>query len=144
MNRSVAPIAVVLLGLAMGGCLERRLYITSDPPGAVVWVNDVEVGRTPVQTAFTFYGEYDVRLSADGHEPLSTSRKAIAPWYEYPPIDLLAEAWPGMIKNEVRWHFLLAPTPDSSSITEQELLFRARQMRDELAGKQQEPAKDGS
>lgn len=143
MSRAVALIALVFLGTAMGGCLERRLYITSDPPGATVWVNDVEVGRTPVESAFTFYGEYDMRLSADGHEPLSTSRRAVAPWYEYPPLDLFAEAWPGMIKNEVHWHFQLAPTPELGSINEQELLYRAKQMRDELVGKQK-PAGDGS
>ena len=61
-------IAVFACGLAIcsTGCLKRTISVTTEPPGALVWINDVEVGRTPLETDFTFYGIYDVRLRREG------------------------------------------------------------------------------
>ena len=66
------------LGAWAGGCgrQERVIEITSEPAGAVVWLNDRELGRTPVQTEFLFFGVYDVRLALEGYEPVVTSREA--------------------------------------------------------------------
>lgn len=47
------------------GCVERTITITSEPSGALVHLNDEEVGRTPLTVPFTFYGVYDVRLEMD-------------------------------------------------------------------------------
>ncbi len=110
---------------ALTGCLERRLYITSDPPGAIVRLNDVDVGRTPVEVDFEWYGTYDVRLSKDGYEPLATSQKADAPVHEWPGIDLVAMALPVRFKNDVRWHFTLEPSPDDA----QGAIDRGREVR---------------
>lgn len=121
--------AIVLLGgfAAMaGGCLERTVTITSKPPGAVVWLNDVEVGRTPVTTGFTFYGVYDVRLRKEGYEPVVTTREAKAPIYEHPPLDLAAEALPVRVRTRLSWDFELVP---ASATNEGELLERARDLR---------------
>lgn len=129
-------LALGLCALACGGCLERRIQITSEPPGALVWVNDVEVGRTPTETSFTYYGVYDVRVRKDGYEPIVTSRKAKAPLYEYPPIDLLASATPADISTTVRWHFDLEPVPDAGDeareAVETDLTERAREFRSRL------------
>ena len=107
------------------GCVERLIMITSEPSGALVYLNDEEVGRTPVTVPFTFYGTYDVRLEADGHEPLWTKQKAEAPWWEAPPVDLVAEAIPGG-KAHLEWHFQMnvRPEPDEPA-----LIDRARQLR---------------
>ncbi|MBX3358421.1 MAG: PEGA domain-containing protein [Phycisphaeraceae bacterium] len=107
----LAVAAVSACGLA--GCVERTLRITSDPPGALVWLNDVQVGRTPVETDFTYYGSYDVRVRLDGYEPLSTVRDAKIPAYEIPPIDLGAEMVPTKISSTIDWHFVLEPTLES-------------------------------
>ncbi|MBT4015057.1 MAG: PEGA domain-containing protein, partial [Deltaproteobacteria bacterium] len=37
------------------------MSISSNPPGALIWVNDREIGRTPVSFNFTYHGEYDIR-----------------------------------------------------------------------------------
>lgn len=125
----------VLLALC-AGCLDRTLVITSDPPGASVTVNDVEVGRTPVEAAFTYYGDYDLLLTLDGHEPLRTRATASAPVYEYPPLDLVAEAVPARIRNRVRWHFTLQPSPEASGPATQleaDVAERARALRERLS-----------
>ena len=64
----------VLFCCLMLGCGDRTISITSSPSGALVWVNDREVGRTPVQIGFIYDGQYDVRIERDGYEPIMTAR----------------------------------------------------------------------
>lgn len=126
----------VLCVLTLPGCLTRKVSITSEPPGATVWVNDVEVGRTPAEAAFRYYGVYDVRVEKEGCEPLRTRARARAPFYEYPPIDLAANAIPGA-EHVVRWHFTLEPALETSlpkAQLEQDLLGRARGLRGQALG----------
>ncbi len=135
MRRRLAAFALLPAALVLPGCLERTIRITSEPPGAVVWLNDTELGRTPVETDFTFYGVYDVRMHLEGYEPLTTSREAKAPFYEYPGIDIFAEAVPARIPTLVEWNFVLVPLAEKGMPKPQaegELLGRAREMRGTL------------
>jgi hypothetical protein len=124
----------VLAAMALGvlaGCMTRTIEITSEPSGALVTLNDVEVGRTPVRAEFTYYGVYDVLLTREGYEPLRTSARARAPVYELPPVDLAANAIPGAT-HTVRWHFVLEEALESRgdrAAMERDLLERARALR---------------
>ena len=111
--------------LLSAGCVERLISITSEPSGALIHLNDEEVGRTPLTVPFTFYGTYDVRLEADGYKPLWTQRKAATPWWETLGIDLIAEALPDG-KSHLKWHFEMELEP---VLDEAGMLDRARQMR---------------
>lgn len=121
-------LVLLLAMLTLTGCLERKITVTSNPPGATVWINDTEVGRTPLSTGFKYYGSYDVRLRRDGYEPLSTSRDAIAPITEYPPFDLFASAAPWTIRKNVEWKFDLVPI-DPGLTEPKALIERASAMR---------------
>lgn len=94
---------------SLTACVERTISVTSEPAGALVYLNDEEVGRTPVDVPFTFYGTYQVRLQRDGYHALTTNQKAIAPWWEAPGPDLIAEMIPN---NHVKlsWHYDLKKT----------------------------------
>ena len=127
--RTVLLIAIGLALAAASGCVRRTIRITSDPTGALVWLNDREVGRTPVEVDFVHYGTYDVRLALEGYEPLSTGGRAKAPLWDAPGLDLVAEAIPGEPRVEVHWHYDLAPLDDDRDA----LLTRARELR-ETAG----------
>ncbi len=119
---------VVLVGAAPA-CVQRRISITSTPPGALVHLNDQEVGRTPLEVPFTFYGTYDVRLEAAGRPPLWTTARAKQPWWEYPGPDLIAELIPNQT-SRVAWDFDIPPAdPDEADVPA--LLRRAEAMRDE-------------
>lgn len=123
----VIPVTTVL-AMALGGCVERKIFITSEPTGALVRLNDVEVGVTPVEVKYTWYGTYDVQLERPGYEPLTTEATARAPVHSVPGLDILADLWPGRIKDHVYWHFELTPTeynPDA-------VVDRARAMRNEI------------
>lgn len=112
------------------GCAERRIYVTSQPEGATVIINDVNVGQTPVEVDFLYYGRYDVRLSKDGYEPILTSERIKAPLWDWPGLDVVAAAVPGKEKKEVYWHYELTPAetdPDA-------LIGRAATLRERLAG----------
>lgn len=124
-TRATLTIALCGMACALTGCLERRLHITSEPPGALVHLNDVEVGRTPCEVDFEFYGVYDVRLTLDGYEPLMTSAEAKVPAHELPVIDLAALVLPVKFKNDVRWNFTLTRADEDTDA----LIERARALR---------------
>ncbi len=91
--------------------MERRITLASDPAGAIVLLNDVEVGRTPLTIPFEWYGDYDIRIRLDKnvgtaenpiikHYYIHTHRKTVTPWYEFLGIDLFAELSPVTYKDE--------------------------------------------
>lgn len=136
-SRSVRVAGALCVGVTAlaDGCMQRSLEITSEPEGATVYLNDVEVGRTPLEVGFTYYGEYDVLLMKDGYEPLRTRADAVAPVYEHPPLDLAAEAMPWGVRTRVPWHFVMTPLPataEEKAAAEAALLDRARATREKL------------
>ena len=95
---TVAAVLVLSPGL---GCVERTAKIQTQPPGALVIVNDEEVGVSPVKFSFLWYGDYDIILRKPGYQTLKTHYKLDAPWYQWPPIDLVAETMvPVMIHDD--------------------------------------------
>jgi hypothetical protein len=85
---------LLLLPPLLGGCVQQRLNITSTPPGALVYLNGAEVGRTPMTRNFTWYGDYDVELRKEGYQTLKTHAQLIAPWWNWVPLDLFANLLP--------------------------------------------------
>ena len=126
MTRALLLLVCVLV--LAPGCVQRRIHVTSEPSGALVHLNDEEVGRTPVTVPFTHYGTYDVRLALAGHEPLWTTAKAQAPWWEYPGPDLIAEAIPNG-RSDVRWHFTLEPQAKADDAEVDRLIQTAELLR---------------
>jgi len=113
-----------------GGCVRRTIRVTSDPPGALVYLNHQEIGRTPVEVGFHHYGEYDVRLVHPDFEPIVTHEKASPPLWDAMPLDLVAEAMPGEPHSQVHWHYILAPKDNARD----DVLTRARELRERLIG----------
>lgn len=120
---AVLVAAAAVGAMVLGGCVRRTIDITSEPSGAMVTLNDRQVGRTPVAVDFTYYGTYDVRLSLDGHEPLVTSAEATPPIWDNVPLDFVAEALPSRLDSVVTWHFVLEPERNDG------LLERAEEFR---------------
>jgi len=148
---SVVVAGVVGFGVGMVGCSsggggggvagwggnQRTIRVTSEPAGALVWLNDVEIGRTPVETDFTFFGTYDVRLRLDGFEPVTTSRKASAPLHEWPGVDLAAAVIPMRFETLIEWHFEMLEAEEfrlDAAEAERRLLERAGEMRRVTSG----------
>jgi hypothetical protein len=123
-----------LAAAGLGGCRTRTLEITSDPPGALVWLNDEQVGRTPLETGFVHYGAYDVRLRLEGYNPIVTHRTAGAPLVDQPGPDFVSQAFPG--DSRTVWHFKLDPLPELTDQrgAEDAAFERAKAFRDKMGG----------
>jgi hypothetical protein len=125
---------------ALAGCVERRITIGSEPSGAIVLLNDQEIGRTPITVPFTWYGDYDIRLRYERNDGtpespkwvrhyLHTHKETKIPWFEIVPMDFFAEVLPIPFKDEHVWAF---PIPQVAEIPDEELLKNAQQLRDQL------------
>lgn len=111
--------------------MERTLTLTSDPPGALVYLNGQEIGRTPLVRDFTFYGNYDVQLRKEGYETVKTSANVIAPVHGWVPFDLLAELAPWRIRDNHDFNFTLIPASVQPAEPE-DLMARGEEMRGQL------------
>jgi hypothetical protein len=112
---------------AGGGCVQRRMTVRSEPPGALVYVDDYQIGTTPVSTDFIYYGTRKIRLVKDGYETLTVRQPFPIPWYEIFPLDFVTEnLWPWEIRDERVVD--LAMTPAASTPSES-VVARAEQAR---------------
>ncbi len=119
-----------LLAAVLAGCVERKLTINTEPQGAIITLNDQQIGTSPVTVSFNWYGNYQVRVQKDGYETLDTSRQLKAPLHDWPPLDFFAEiVYPGVIVDSYEWSFDLAP---KQYPTRTELIENAQALRDEV------------
>ena len=103
------------------------MTIRSNPPGALVYVDDYEIGVTPVSTDFIYYGKRKIRLVKDGYETLTVLQPVPAPWYEYPVLDFVSENFtPGQIRDQHTFDYRLVP---QAVIPTEQLLARGEQLR---------------
>ena len=137
MPRAIIPTIILTSALLLAaGCANlRRIIVTSEPAGARVFLNDQEIGVTPAEASFKFYGTYSVRLDKPGYEPIVTTRKASAPVHEWPGLDLVATVIPYRFTDRQQWHFDLTPALETQldeRDLEDGLRERAREVREQL------------
>jgi hypothetical protein len=129
-----AILALVLAALVVPtGCVRRRLAVRSNPPGALVFVDNQQIGTTPCSVDFTYYGTREIRLVKPGYETLTVNQPIPMPWYQIPPIDFVSEnVMPNKIEDHRTVAFDLQP---QLIVPTEQLLDRANQLRQEtLAG----------
>ena len=125
--RSRWIVLAALVSVGLGGCVQRRMMIRSNPPGALVYVDDYEIGTTPVSHSFTYYGTRKIRLVKDGFETLTLMQPIPAPWYEIPPLDFFSEnLLPGELRDYRTLTYQLRP---QMVVPPDELLGRAEALR---------------
>lgn len=123
---------LALLGLLCTGCVQRRLMIVSNPPGALVYVGNQEIGTTPVAVNFTYYGTRQVKLVLDGHETLTDRIWLRPPWYEVFPLEFVSENLvPVTIRDHRQITYNLQPQLIQSNDA---LIDRANQLRQSSGG----------
>ena len=129
-TRYLFEIGVIACGvMLLAGCVERKLTIVTEPSEAVVWLNDEEIGVTPVTVNFNWYGDYNVRIEKPGFEILNTHRLLKPPAHDRFPLDFFAEVlWPKTIENSYTWKFDLGPY---QQVPAEELIKQAGHMRDQ-------------
>ena len=129
--------AVAGLALVPSGCVERRMTIRSNPPGALVYVDNYEIGAAPVSTNFTYYGTRQIRLVKDGFETLTVEQPIPPPWYEIPPLDFVTENFvPGQIRDHRTLSYNLTP---QMVVPADQLLARGEELKSRVGSSPQPP-----
>jgi len=125
-----ALVAGLILSVSLCGCVERRLTINTVPQGALVELNDEEIGVSPVTVEFNWYGVYNVAIRKEGFETLKTHRELKGPWYDKFPFDFFAQlVSPKRIVDAYEWTFELA---EKQQISREELIRDAQELKKQL------------
>jgi len=126
---SISGLVVVglIATLLLTGCVERQLTINTEPKGALVFLNDEEIGESPVTASFEWYGDYNVRISKEGYETLNTHRKLKRPLHDKFPFDLFAMVIPKRTVNSYQWTFTLE---EKRQISREQLIQNAEELKE--------------
>ncbi len=123
----LAVCLIVAVAIPARGAVRRRLNVNSNPPGALVYVDNQQIGTTPCSVDFIYYGTREIRLIKPGFETLTVNQPIPTPWYEVPGLDFVSEILvPTKIRDNRTVTFNLAP---QLVIPTQELVDRANQLR---------------
>jgi hypothetical protein len=120
-------IVVLLIVPTLCGCVRRILTVRSNPPGANVYLDGKEIGRTPLTTNFDHYGKREFRIVKQGYETKTEVKPVRAPWYQWIGIDFVSEVlMPGKLTDHKFYEFDLQP---ERVVTGSEVVARAAQLR---------------
>jgi hypothetical protein len=90
--------------------VRRRITVRSIPEGALVYIDDQQIGATPVSTSFLYYGTRKIQLIKDGFKTITVKQTFSPPWYEIPGIDFFSEnVYQGELRDERVLDFQLEP-----------------------------------
>jgi hypothetical protein len=90
-SRLLEGAIAILIAVTSSGCMQRRMTIVSNPPGATAYVDGVEIGKTPVSHDFTYYGTREIKLVREGYKTLTLLQPMSTPWYQVPPLDFFSD-----------------------------------------------------
>jgi hypothetical protein len=103
------------------------MTIRTNPPGAMVYIDDNPIGLTPISTNHVYYGTRRIRLVKDGYQTETIYQPVSPPWYEIPPLDFFAENFvPGEIRDHHVFDYQLTP---QMLVPTDQVLDRAEQLR---------------
>ena len=122
--------------IALGGCVERKLTVRSDPPGAMVYLDEQLKGYTPVTFKFHFYGHRTFRLNKRGYRTYEEVRHVEAPWWQWPVISIFADLQPFALTNAQEVDVTMEPHTD---VPHEVILDRAKVMKTRLGEKPETP-----
>lgn len=110
-------VTLLLVTVILSGCVTRRLFLVTDPPGATVILDGHEVGRTPYQEEFISYGVRRLELEMPGYTRRVELLDVDNPWWQVFPLDLVTDLlFPWNIQDDRTFSFrMLAVDPESST-----------------------------
>ena len=100
------------------------MTLLSNPPGATVYLDGKEIGRTPFSRNFNHYGKREFRVVKQGYETKTELISVPAPWYQWIGFDFVSEVLlPGKLTDRKYYEFNLQPekiVPGSEIVTRAE------------------------
>ena len=120
-------IAVLLIVPMICGCVRRKMTVLSNPPGATVYLDGKDIGRTPLSTNFDHYGRQEFRIVKQGYETKTELKSVRAPWYQWVGFDFVSEVLlPGKLTDHKSYEFDLQP---ERAVPSSETVVRAEEFR---------------
>ncbi|TWT77770.1 PEGA domain protein [Posidoniimonas polymericola] len=120
-------VLLVAAALLSSGCVRRRLMVRTNPPGALLYVDNQQIGTTPCGVDFTYYGTRELRVVKAGYETLTVNQPIPTPWYETPGVDFVSENLvPWRIRDDRVVSLTMSP---QRMIPSEELKARGQQLR---------------
>ena len=133
MNQAIPKFFVFVIVstlLMQVGCVKRRMTVRTVPAGATVYIDQQEVGTSPVSVPFTYYGTREFTIEKDGFQTIKQLQRVRPPWYQIPPLDFVSEnLWPRKIRDERIIDFQLQPQLPTD---ERQLQINAEQLRNNV------------
>ena len=122
MNKAGYWLLVIGYCLLSTGCVHRTLTIRTEPPGALVYVNDQLKGKSPVSYDFLWYGWHRLAIRKEGYEQLDDHQLLHCPFYLWIPFDGILELLPVSVHDTHTLSYTLTPaqalpTPSAPSLT---------------------------
>jgi hypothetical protein len=103
------------------------MSIDTNPPGATVYLDNKEIGKTPLTTSFDHYGYRTFRCVKDQYETKTVTLPVRAPWYEWIGLDFFSEVLlPGQLVDNKEYVIEMTP---QRVVPQQELIDRAEETR---------------
>ena len=117
----------LLIVSTLSGCVRRKMTVRSNPPGATVYLDGKEIGRTPFTTNFDHYGKREFRVVKQGYETKTALLSVRAPWYQWLGFDFVSEVLlPGKLTDHQSYEFDMQP---ENVVLDSEIVSRAEQFR---------------
>lgn len=118
----------VLAGFLATGCVERRLFVRTEPAGARIYMDGRLAGESPLEIPFDHYGRPEVIARYPGRRPARVRSDLAPPLWQLFPLDLLAELAPWRLVDR---HALSLELGPAETLDPEALESRAAGLREE-------------
>jgi len=113
-------------------CVERSIQVDSTPRGAMVVLDEVKMGYTPITIPFSHYGVRKIRVEKPGFVKKTVVADIPKPWYETPFVDFVTDVlWPFTIEDNHFFDLELKPLAEDNAHGLRERANEAREILEE-------------
>ncbi len=124
-------LAIVVIVFVSAGCVTRTIIVKTNPPNALVYIDNKLAGESPATIPFIYYGTRKIVIEKrDGegrltHERTTVFEKIKAPVYEVFPLDFFSELlWPRELKDDHVLNYDLVKLEPLSRKEQQEMVIK--------------------
>lgn len=97
------------LCLILSGCLTSNINVASEPPGARVFFDYEDKGKTPTKFEFLWYGKHKIQLFKEGYERVDEIVEVKCPPHLYIPFDFFFTVLPFKFEDNHDFSYELTP-----------------------------------
>ncbi|HXX92925.1 MAG TPA: PEGA domain-containing protein [Planctomycetota bacterium] len=131
MSRAIRFVGGVLAAASLVGCVERFIAVRTDPPGAMVTLDDQKIGPTPVDIPYTWYGMRLLSVDLAGYREVREIIALNPPWWQFSPLDFITDVvLPVTITDRTEFSYPLEKATAKPDRELEEVRKRAAELRE--------------